>query len=221
MKKILSLLALFPVALLAQVDYSVIQVNEESGINFTQITTNNDYVCMPEVRRSTKGVNWLSNRILDISVDGNQLAYLLRFVVIPLLIFSLRIFTNKVHQSKELTGKSPVLDFSYSPDGKNFCFSEVNGKMNQIFQTSATNGFVCRQITSGNKDYSPVYSKDMKKIFFARMEIMVPVFGAMISIAISCRYLYQRNESFPAKDDSVILFSALASMQKDVVKYGE
>ena len=42
--------------------------------------------------------------------------------------------------------------------------------MNQIFQTSATSGYVCRQITSGNKDYSPVYSPDMKNIFFARLE---------------------------------------------------
>lgn len=167
MKKILSLLALFPVVMFAQVDYSVIQVNEESGINFTQITTDNDYVCMPEVRRSARGVNWLSNRILDISVDGSQLAYL-SFRGNTTNIFIKDI--DKQGASVQRTNRQAVLDFSYSPDGKNFCFSETNGKMNQLFQTSATNGFVCRQITSGNKDYSPVYSKDMKKIFFARME---------------------------------------------------
>ncbi|MDE7118663.1 MAG: hypothetical protein K2O61_08520 [Bacteroidaceae bacterium] len=49
-----SLLAFIPVAMNAQVDYSVVQVNEESGINFTQITTDNDYVCMPEVKRNVR-----------------------------------------------------------------------------------------------------------------------------------------------------------------------
>ena len=60
----------------AQVDYSVLYVNEESGTEFTQMTTENDYVCMPEVHRSGKYVKWLTNRILDISIDGTKLAYL-------------------------------------------------------------------------------------------------------------------------------------------------
>lgn len=165
--KLLLLLAFLPMTMSAQVDYSVVQVNEESGINFTQITSDNDYVCMPEVKRNNKGVNWLSNRILDISVDGNLLAYL-----------SYRSNTTNVFikdivkrgASVQRTNRQNVLDFTYSPDGKYICFSETNGKLNQIFQTSATSGYVCRQITSGNKDYSPVYSSDMKNIFFTRME---------------------------------------------------
>ncbi|MBQ7901996.1 MAG: S-layer homology domain-containing protein, partial [Clostridia bacterium] len=36
---------------------------------------------------------------------------------------------------------------------------------NQIYQNSAINGYVCRKITSKNKDYSPVYSEDMKNKF--------------------------------------------------------
>lgn len=166
-KKLLFLLAFFPAALFAQVDYSVVQVNEESGINFTRITTDNDYVCMPEVKRSTRGINWLSNRILDISVDGTQLAYL-SFRSNTTNIFIKDI--GKQGASVQRTNRQAVLDFTYSPDGKNICFSESSGKLNQIFQTSATSGYVCRQITSGNKDYSPVYSPDMKNIFFARLE---------------------------------------------------
>lgn len=163
----LVILVTIPLAAMAQVDYSVVQVNEESGINFTQITTDNDYVCMPEIRRSARGVNWLSNKILDISVDGSQLAYL-SFRSNTTNIFIKDI--GKQGASVQRTNRQAVLDFTYSPDGKSICFSEANGKMNQIFQTSATNGYVCRQITSGNKDYSPVYSADMKSIFFARME---------------------------------------------------
>ena len=161
------MLAFIPIAMNAQVDYSVVQVNEESGSNFTQITTDNDYVCMPEVRRTGKGINWLTNRILDISIDGSQLAYLsLRSNTTNIFIKDI----DKQGASVQRTNRQAVLDFSYSPDGNNICFSEINGKMNQIFQTSATSGFVCRQITSGNKDYSPVYSADMKNIFFSRLE---------------------------------------------------
>lgn len=166
-KHLLFLFALIPVGLYAQVDYSVVQVNEESGVNFTQITTDNDYVCMPQVKRTGRGINWLSNRILDFSVDGSQLAYL-SFRNNTTNIFIKDI--GKQGASVQRTNRQAVLDFTYSPDGKHICFSEANGKLNQIFQTSATSGYVCRQITSGNKDYSPVYSSDMKNIFFTRTE---------------------------------------------------
>ena len=39
----------------AQVDYSVVTVNEESGLNFTRITSDNDYVCMPQVQELFQG----------------------------------------------------------------------------------------------------------------------------------------------------------------------
>ncbi|MCH5302897.1 MAG: PD40 domain-containing protein [Prevotella sp.] len=165
--RFLFILALGVLPATAQVDYSVVQVNEESGTNFTQITTDNDYVCMPEVKRSGHGINWLSNRILDLSIDGSQLAYLsARSNTTNIFIKDI----GKQGASVQRTNRQFVLDFTYSPDGKYICFSEANGKLNQIFQTSATSGYVCRQITSGNKDYSPVYSADMKNIFFARME---------------------------------------------------
>jgi len=164
---LLLMLAFIPMAMKAQVDYSVVQVNEEAGANFTQMTTDNDYVCMPEVRRTGRGINWLSNRILDISVGGSQLAYLsLRSNTTNIFIKDI----GKQSASVQRTNRQAVLDFTYSPDGKYICFSEGNGKLNQIFQTSATSGYVCRQITSGNKDYSPVYSTDMKNIFFTRLE---------------------------------------------------
>ncbi|MDO4950569.1 MAG: hypothetical protein Q4E49_00735 [Bacteroidales bacterium] len=150
-----------------RVDFSIVSVNEESGMNFTQITTDNDYVCMPEVRRLGKNISWLTNRIIDISIDGSQLAYLsARNNTTNIFIKDI----GKQGASIQRTNRQNVLDFSYSPDGTNICFSEISGKFNHMYQTSATSGYICRQITSGNKDYSPVYSSDMKSIFFARME---------------------------------------------------
>ena len=166
-KYIFSFLIFCSVNAVAQVDYSVVSVNEESGIDFTQISTENDYVCMPQVKRSGRNVSWLSNRILDVSVDGHQLAYLsARNNTTNIFIKDI----DKQGSSVQRTNRQQVLDFSYSPDGKYICFSETSGQLNQIFQTSATSGFVCRQVTSGNRDFSPIYSQDMKSIFFARQE---------------------------------------------------
>lgn len=151
-----------------QVDYSVVSVPEEAGIEFVQMTSPNDYVCMPVVKRSVRSINWLSNRILDISVDGKNIAYLsFRNNSTNIFIKAL----DKQGSSIQRTNRANVLDFSYSPDGKYICFSEKRGKTNQIFQTNANSGYVCRQITNANQDYSPIYSTDMQQIFFARQEM--------------------------------------------------
>lgn len=150
-----------------KVDYSVVNVPEESGIDFTRITTDNDNVCMPEVRRSSKRLDWLTNRILGISASGEELAYLSsRNNTTNIFIKDLARQSSSIQR----TNRQAVLDFSYSPDGKYICFSEIQGRLTQIYQTDSQNGYVCRQITSGNVDYSPIYSPDMKQIFFARSE---------------------------------------------------
>ena len=133
----------------AQVDYSVVYVNEESGIEFTRITSENDYVCMPNVTRRASSVSWLTNRIIDVSVDGTQLAYLsYRNNTSNIFIKDI----GKQGSSVQRTNRQSVLDFSYSPDGKYICFSEKTGKFTQIYQTGAQTGYICRQITSNNKD---------------------------------------------------------------------
>ena len=72
-----ALLLLFTTNIFAQkVDYSVVFVPEESGTNITRISNAGDYVCLPIVKRSSNGVSWYSNRILGVSPDGTQLAYI-------------------------------------------------------------------------------------------------------------------------------------------------
>lgn len=151
-----------------QVDYSVVSVPEESGSQLIRITSDADCVCMPIVKRNgSKRIDWLSNRILDISIDGRHIAYLsARNNTTNIFIKDL----DKQGGSVQRTNRSAILDFSYSPDGKYICFSENRGGANQIFRTDAEKGYVCRQITSGSLDYSPVYSMDMTQIFFARQE---------------------------------------------------
>jgi len=152
-----------------EVDYSVISVGEESGTEFTKITNDGDCVCMPEVKRSRfgTGLSWYTNRIIDISSDGNKLGFLSqRNQTSNIFIKDL----NSKGGSIQRTNRQYVLDFSFSPDGKYICFSEKDGRVNTIYQTSAEKGYVCRQFTSGNKDYAPVYSFNMENVFFARQE---------------------------------------------------
>lgn len=155
-----------PSALAQSVDYSVVSVAEEAGADFMKMTRPSDYVCMPVVQRGSR-LTWLSNRILAIPPSGDLIAYLSwRNGATNIFVKDLA----KQGSSTQRTNRNSVLDFSYSPDGKTICFSEQRGETNQIFQTDANTGYVCRQITSGSQDYSPVYSSDKKQILFARAE---------------------------------------------------
>ena len=162
-------LVLFVLSGFAQtVDYSVVSVPEESGNDFRMISSKNDYVCMPEVKRYAGGVTWYTNRILDVSADGDKIAYLaVRGGMTNVFVREL----NRQSTSVQRTNRKAVMDFSYSLDGKWMTFSEKGIKGNMVFQTDANNGFICRQITSGSYDYSPIYSLDGDKIFFTRAEM--------------------------------------------------
>jgi len=150
-----------------KVDYSVVQVPEETGVEFIKITKASDYVYMPKVKRRSHNADWEVNRILGINKAGDQLAYLsLRNGATNIFLKDI----DKQGSAVQRTNRSKVEDFSFSPDGKYILFSETRGKNTQLFRTDASNGYICRQITSGDRDYSPVYSPDMKQIFFTRME---------------------------------------------------
>lgn len=170
MKKALSIIILSTQALLLNaqsIDYSVAFVPEESHLELRQITNESDYVCMPEVIKRGNSIRWFSNKIIALMPNDDKIGYL-----------SYRNNTSNLF-IKELSGKGGsiqrtnrqmIVDFSFSPDGKLICFSEKRGKTFQIFQTDASSGYVCRQITSGAQDFSPIYSNDLNIIFFARQD---------------------------------------------------
>ena len=112
---------------------------------------------------------------------------------------------EKQGSSVQRTNRQAVLDFNYSPNGKYICFSEKSGKFNQIFQTDAFTRYVCRQITSGNSDYSPIYSNDMSNIFFARQETNgISIWSYNIANNFLSSYTKGMNP-FPTKEANCIL----------------
>lgn len=151
-----------------RVDYSVVSVPSESGLNLVKVTSDNDRVAMPLVRRTHAGANWTTNTILGVSPDGSRLGYVsVREGISNLFIKDL----NRQGPSVQRTKRAAVVDFSFSPDGKRIVFSEKIGRSNQVFLTDSEQGFICRQITGDSQDFSPVFNSDMSKIFFCRQDL--------------------------------------------------
>ena len=196
-----------------KVDYSVVNAVEETGIDFMQVTTANDFVCMPVVKRTRNSLSWLSNRILDVSVDGKYIAYIsVRNNTTNIFIKEL----GKQGGSIQRTKRQAVLDFSYSPDGKTILFSEARGVTNQVFQTDASAGYVCRMITSASQDFSPIYTKDMSKILFARMENNgVGVWGYDLKSNFLSSYTVGMNP-YPLKGDACLCVRTSADGHSEI-----
>ena len=149
------------------IDYSVVSVHEEAGLELTKITSKSDAVCLPQVKRRGKNINWFSNRVLAPLPGSDEMAYLSsRNNTTNIFIKDML----KQGASRQRTNRTGIIDFSFSPDGKELYFSEKRGKTNQIFRTSATNGYVCRQITSAANDFSPAVTPDGTQVFFTRLE---------------------------------------------------
>lgn len=150
-----------------KVDYSVISVPQEEKYELTQITTDRDEVCMPIVKRTQSKLNWFTNRIIGVSQNGKYLAF------ISAKDGKTNIYVKDMDGNGrpiQRTNRYSVIDFSYSPDGQEICFTEKGRNTNNIFTTNSTQGFVCRQIATGYQDYSPIYSNDMEQIYFVRKE---------------------------------------------------
>jgi len=149
------------------IDYSVVAVPEETGLALTKMTNNSDAVCLPQVIRNGQNITWFSNRVLAPLPKSEEIAYLsFRNNATNIFIKDL----TKQGGSRQRTNRTGIIDFSFSPDGKDLYFSENRGNTTSIFRTDASTGYVCRQITSGANDYSPVMVPEAKQVFFTRAE---------------------------------------------------
>lgn len=200
-----------------KVDYSVTSVPEEAGLEFLQITKDGDYACIGSVKRNKNGINWLTNRILAISPNGKELAYLSQRNGLT------NIFIKDIDRqsaSRQRTNRANVIDFSYSPDGKQICFAESKGKNTQLFITDAHNGYICRQITSEAQDYSPIYSKDMNNIFFTRMETLgAGIWGLDINNNFLASYTFGMNPYPSSSEDAMYISRTNSDGKGEIWKF--
>lgn len=142
-------------------------VPEEGGITFVKITSEeNDQVGTPQISYDGKRLNWWANPYFTISRDGTKLAYLSSHNGHGnVFVKSLSSKTG----AQQRTFNSQVIDFCLSPKGDTICFTSNNGASCNLFLTSAIQGSIMQQVSSGSvRDYGPAFTPDGNLIFFTR-----------------------------------------------------
>lgn len=160
-------------------DYSLVFVPEEGGVKFEKITEDADMVADYNGilvgkssgifgSRKTNTLDWWVIPQIAVSPDGTKIGYINeKNKMTNIMIKS----SAKGGASVQRTFRTNVEGFSWSPDGKTLCFTEVRGGHHGIYLVDAAQGSVVRQISNGNdNDYGGVISPDGNTIFFHRGE---------------------------------------------------
>lgn len=117
-----------------------------------------------------KGMLWASSRFLDISPDGEWLAYASRNNKQDNIMVRR---TNTTSTSTQRTFRN-VNSFCWGADD-NIYFSDYVGSNNwQISSVGARSGSLMRQLTSNNHDTQPILSKDGRILYFVRFDTTGP-----------------------------------------------
>ena len=151
------------------IDTSETFVPEEGGITFVKVTNeDNEQLIIPNITYSNSRLQWWANPYFAISYDGEKYAYIgSHNGHHNIFIKSLSARSG----SQQRTFSNLAEDVAFSPDGQSLCFSQQNQSYSTLFLTSAIQGSVVQQVTSGSvRDYGPRYSVDGKLIFFCRAE---------------------------------------------------
>lgn len=153
---------------------------EESGLNVMKITDESSNAVAGNQSFNTSFINnpatglcknanfsWSTVRLLDISPDGNELAYE------SLINNQWNIMIRKAGPQGSATQRTfrSVGDFSWGNDGNLYFGDAAEHNRCRISVTNAHIGTLMRQITSSSNDCNPVLSKDGKVLYFTRIDM--------------------------------------------------
>ncbi|MCD7933542.1 MAG: hypothetical protein LUH15_20565 [Tannerellaceae bacterium] len=159
-----------------KIDYSLIAVPEEGGVNFLKITSDDDRVASPYIKqvglnlgKMNKAVmDWWINPMIALSPDGTKLAYIndkndMQNIMVK--------NATEGGVSVQRTFRSAITDFTWSAGGTTLCFTEWRNKKFGIYLVNATEGAIVQQISTSNEsDFAGVLSPDGNIIYFHRGE---------------------------------------------------
>lgn len=140
--------------------WSSVNVPEEGGISFVQITKDGSGVSGPKFY--TRG--WYTGSSLSVSPDGKWISYI-AYKNKTRNIYLVN--ANSSGSTVQRTFRAAVNAAMISPDGENIVFSETRDNVDNICITSAHGGNIIRQVAPGAY---PAYTRDNKKVFFSRYE---------------------------------------------------
>lgn len=162
---------------------------EESGLNLVKITNESKNTVLAGSSYGSRGVNpksiigwckeakiaWNPLRLLSVSPDGTQLAYVTRADGQDNVMVR---GANSQGMATQRTFRD-VSDFGWGADGVIY-FSDRNmvnyySSNNFIASVNAKQGNMVQQLTNGSvNDYNPVVTEDGKKVFFTRASKLGP-----------------------------------------------
>ena len=165
-------------------DYSLVFVPEEGGVRFQKITDDADRVAdycykaddhgkngnlvgkSQSKSRKTSTLDWWILPQIALSPDGTRLGYINeKNGTTNIMIKS----ATTGGASTQRTFRSNVQGFTWSPDGKELCFTELRGGHQGVYLVSAEQGTIVKQISNGTEnDYCGVIQGNI--IYFHRGE---------------------------------------------------
>lgn len=160
-------------------NWGEVLVPEEGGTSFERITDDNDCVSSLNTGKRKKRfwdgkekdlteIDWWINPLIAVSPSGDKVAY------INSKNGTYNIMVKNAKQggaSVQRTFRTAVSDFTWSPDGKELCFTELRSGHFGIYLVDSEAGNVVHQISTGtDNDFGGSMSKNCKHIFFHRGE---------------------------------------------------
>lgn len=174
-------LGMLPISSCGSKKYLAAYSPEENGLNVVKITDESKIpVYGPTVSEgklrnmfttslrggnNKNGMNWSTSRLLSISPDGTELAYLTgndktRNIMIR------RAGTGGTATQRTTRQTS---DLAWGVDDKLY-FSDISSDQSKMCVMDAHKGTLMRQLTSNNFDYEPALSPNGEKVYFTRTE---------------------------------------------------
>lgn len=169
------------------IDYSV---PEEQGLNIQKITDENTNTVIGASTTKKFYYNftlsqwggcrdakffWGTSRLLALSPDGSELAYLNRANRQDNIMVRR---TTSVGAATQRTFRN-INDFSWGADDNLYFADATDGNNSQIGTTNAHSGSIIRQLTNNNSDYNPVMSSDGKLLLFTRSDRTGPTIWSL------------------------------------------
>ncbi|MBQ4294803.1 MAG: PD40 domain-containing protein, partial [Prevotella sp.] len=109
---------------------------------------------------------WGTSRLLAMSPDGTELAYLNRSNKQDNIMIR-RAATQGASTQRTFRD---IGDFTWGEDGNLYFSDYSDGEHSQIGATNAHSGSIIRQLTSNNIDRNPILSKDGSLLLFTRLD---------------------------------------------------
>ncbi|MBN2480992.1 MAG: PD40 domain-containing protein [Bacteroidales bacterium] len=158
-------------ATVRMIDYSQTSVPQEGGYQFRQITSEEQSVWGPMVKKENGKLQWFTGAMFDISEDGEKIVYI---AGTPgqnegnVYVRSTAGGRSSVQRTFNISASSP----SFSPDGNSISFSGTfpGQTKSNICVINTNEGSAIQHLTESQSGLAtePVFSSDGERIFYTR-----------------------------------------------------